>query len=83
MQTKRKPQRNRGAAKGRSSHLPAEGLARLSVVLAVVGLSRTTWLEMVRRGEAPKPLRIGPSKTLTAWRVQDIRSWLAAQGGES
>ena len=63
--------------------LPNEGLVRIRQVVSVVGLSRSTWLEMVRRGEAPKPLRIGPSKTLTAWRVQDIRSWLAAQGGES
>jgi predicted DNA-binding transcriptional regulator AlpA len=62
---------------------PSEGLVRIRQVISVVGLSRSTWLEMVRRGEAPKPLRIGPTKTLTAWRVQDIRSWLAEQGGES
>jgi predicted DNA-binding transcriptional regulator AlpA len=83
MRTERMSRRAVAADQGRLPQLPAEGLARLAVVLAVVGLSRTTWLEMVKRGEAPRPLRIGPTKTLTAWRVQDIRSWLAAQGAES
>lgn len=65
-----------------TASLPSEGLVRLNTLLAIVGLSRTSWLTLVKNGSAPRPVRIGPAKALTAWRVQDIRTWLAEQGGE-
>lgn len=59
--------------------LPAEGLARLPAVLGAVGLSRTSWLLLVKRGHAPQPVRIGPSGGLTAYRVEEIRDWISRQ----
>lgn len=42
-----------------SLELPREGLARLPAVLRAVGVSRTTWLAMVKAGRAPQPVRVG------------------------
>lgn len=55
----------------RKTALPNEGFARLPQVLAVYPVSRSTWLEGVRTGRFPKPVKLGPRTT--AWKVSDIR----------
>jgi len=56
------------------SKLPDEGYVRLPQVLAAFPVSRSTWLEGVRSGRYPKPVKLGPRTT--AWRVSDIRDLL-------
>lgn len=57
------------------SELPGEGYARLPMVLRVVPWGRSThWLK-VKRGEFPQPVKL--SERVTAWRVADVRAWIA------
>lgn len=58
-----------------NAELPDEGYARQPAVLRVVPFSRSTLWAKVRRGEFPKPVKL--SKRVTAWRVADIRKWIA------
>ncbi len=40
--------------------------------------SKSTLWRKLRDGEFPAPARLGPA--ITAWRVGDVRAWIAAQG---
>ncbi|MGH8508000.1 MAG: helix-turn-helix transcriptional regulator [Gammaproteobacteria bacterium] len=53
-------------------HLPAEGFVRLSQILAVIPIGRSSWWDGVRSGRFPKSVKLGPR--ITAWRVEDIRA---------
>jgi prophage regulatory protein len=52
--------------------IPQDGFVRLPKVLAVIPVSRSTWLEGVRTGRFPKPVKLG--RRATAWRAEDIRA---------
>jgi len=39
-------------------------------------ISRSTWLNGVREGKFPKPVKLGPKTTV--WRVEDIRALIAS-----
>lgn len=60
------------------SKLPEEGFLRLKQIVgtkdqpAIIPVSRSTWLNGVREGRFPKPVKLG--KRTTAWRVTDIRA---------
>lgn len=54
--------------------LPDEGYVRLPSILAVFPVSQTTWLNGVRSGKYPKPVKLGARTT--AWKVEDIRKLL-------
>lgn len=56
--------------------LPAEGYARLPLVLKAIPVSRSTWWAGVKSGRFPKPVKLGPRTTV--WRVSDIRALIAA-----
>ena len=43
----------------------------------LVPVSRSTWRRMVKTGQAPAPIKVHTG--ITAWRVGDLREWLAAQ----
>lgn len=43
----------------------------------VLPFSRATLWRMVGAGKFPKPVRLGDR--VTAWRVEDVRQWMAAQ----
>ncbi|MBT9161176.1 MAG: hypothetical protein DDT26_02480 [Dehalococcoidia bacterium] len=58
---------------------PRETFLRIHDVLSRVGVSRSTWLGWVKQGEAPKPIRLGPSAHLVAWLESDVRSWMEKQ----
>ena len=47
----------------------------------LVPVSRSTWRRMVKTGQAPAPIKLHTG--ITAWRVGDLREWLAAQGATS
>lgn len=57
--------------------LPAEGYVRLPSILAVFPVSQTTWLNGVRSGKYPKPVKLGARTT--AWKVSDIRKLLEGE----
>lgn len=65
----------------RFADLPNESFVRLKFLLssAVVPYSATTLWRKCRQGAFPCPVKI--SAGITAWRVGDIRLWLADPAG--
>ena len=63
---------------------PEKGFVRLAQIIGPgnpLPISRTSWLEGVKSGIYPKPVRLGPRTV--AWRVSDIYTLLdglSAQG---
>jgi prophage regulatory protein len=49
-------------------------LLRLPETLAVVGLQRTAWLDLVKAGRAPQPVKLGRA---TAWVSGELQAWIA------
>ena len=47
------------------------GLLRLSTVLQLIPVSKSTWWLGVKTGLYPQPVKLGPKTT--AWRAEDIR----------
>jgi prophage regulatory protein len=43
----------------------------------LVPISRSTWWRLVKAGKAPQPIKL--SSGITAWRVGDLRTWLAGK----
>ncbi len=60
--------------------MPPEGFVRLPVVLAVLGIGRSSFLLGVRDGRYPQPVKLGPR--ISAWRVEDIRAVIAQFAGK-
>ena len=63
--------------------LPDAAFVRLSTILKLIPISKSTWLSGVKSGYFPKPVRLG--KKITAWRIEDIRKLINGNetGGES
>lgn len=59
--------------------MPDSGYIRLPVVMAVLGVSRSTVLRACANGTLPKPIKI--TERLNAWSVKAIREHLAAKAG--
>jgi len=65
--------------------LPETGFLRLPQILgdaravpplpALIPVKRTSWWAGVKTGRYPKPVKLGPR--MTAWRVEDIRAFIA------
>lgn len=60
--------------------LPETGFVRLSIILKLIPIGKTTWWAGVKSGHFPKPVKLGTR--ITAWRVEDIRA-LIEQSGKS
>ena len=45
---------------------------------ALIPISRTSWLNGVKSGKYPKPVKL--SERTTAWRVEDIRALIVSMG---
>lgn len=64
--------------------LPASGFLRLPQIIgdtkrgipAVIPVCKSAWWSGCKSGKYPKPVKLGPRTT--AWRVEDIRSLIAA-----
>ena len=52
--------------------LPSVGYVRLSQILEIFPISKSSWWEGCRNGVFPKPVKLGPRTS--AWRVEDIRA---------
>ncbi len=61
--------------------LPPEGFVRLPVILAVLGIGRTSWWNGIKKGRFPKAVKLGPRTAV--WRVEDIRALIASVAGDS
>ncbi len=55
-----------------SAELPKEGFVRLSTILKVIPICKTSWWNKVKSGEYPQPIKI--SARVTAWKIEDIRN---------
>lgn len=58
---------------------PDSGFIRQPHVLEVVPVSPMTLWRFVQAGKFPAPVKL--SERVTAWRVSDVRQWLANQAG--
>ena len=56
--------------------MQVNGLLRLSQVLAMVGLSKSTLYRKVKAGLFPAPIKL--SANLVVWRQQDVVEWIAS-----
>ena len=60
--------------------LPDDGFIRLGLLTStIVPFSTSTVWRKVRNGEFPSPLKL--SANVTAWRIGDVREWLADPTG--
>lgn len=61
-----------------TSYIPHTGYLRLPQIIgdhnrgipALIPIGRTTWLEGVKSGKYPQPVKLSPRTT--AWRIEDI-----------
>lgn len=60
--------------------LPATGFLRQPQVLLLVPVSKSTLWRRVQDRTFPQPVRL--VGRVTVWRVEDIRRWIAQQGGQ-
>lgn len=58
----------------RADPMIGEMLIRLSDVLHLTSLSRSTLYRLVERGEFPEPVRSG--KRIMRWRHSDVQKWM-------
>lgn len=66
--------------------IPEKGFLRLRQILgdkktnspALIPIGRTSWLNGVKSGKYPKPVKLG--ERITAWRVEDIRALIGQLG---
>jgi prophage regulatory protein len=72
-----------------SATLPETGFLRIWHIVgnkktntpALIPISRTTFLNGVKSGKYPKPVKLGVRTT--AWRVEDIRKLIVEMGGQA
>jgi len=62
--------------------LPSTGYLRQSQLLgSVLPIGATTLWRWVNAGKFPKPVKL--SERVTAWRAEDVRAWIEAQGKQA
>jgi len=60
------------------AELPLTGFIRSKdLVPNFIPISRTSLWNMVKRGDFPAPVKLGPATT--AWRVEEVRAWIDAR----
>ncbi|WP_374086773.1 helix-turn-helix transcriptional regulator [Methylomicrobium lacus] len=72
----------------KSATLPETGFLRIWHIVgnkktntpALIPISRTTFLNGVKTGKYPKPIKLGARTT--AWRVEDIKALIIEMGGQ-
>ena len=63
---------------GNIVRLPETGFLRQPQVLVFVPISRSTLWRRIQAGTFPGPVKL--SARVTAWRAEDVRNWITAQG---
>lgn len=59
---------------------PGERFLRLPAVLELTGRGRTAWLDDVKAGKAPAPIKMGSA---SAWLFSEVTAWMADRIRES
>lgn len=54
----------------KNNSLPKDGFVRLSVILKVIPVSKSTWWKGVKSNRFPSPIKLG--KRITVWKVEEI-----------
>ena len=62
-----------------NKQVPEIGFLKLAQVLGLIPLGRTSWLNGVKSGKYPKPVKIGARSV--AWKVEDIKALVERLGG--
>ncbi len=62
------------------NNLPETGFIRLPQVLALIPMGKSTLWARVKAGTFPQPIKL--STRTTAWRVEDIRTFIKEAGNE-
>ena len=52
-------------------YLPKDSMVRLPTLMALYGLSKSTILREIKKGNIPFPIKLTPRTT--AWKVDDVR----------
>lgn len=52
--------------------LPETGFVRLSTILKIIPIGKSSWWDGVKKGKFPQSVKLGTRTT--AWRVEDIRN---------
>lgn len=60
------------------AQLPATGFIRIASLVQFIPFSQASIWRKVREGRFPKPIKL--SERVTAWRVEEVRAWIDAQG---
>lgn len=55
--------------------LPETGFVRLSTILKIYPVGKSTWWAGVKTGKFPTPIKL--SERITAWRVEDIKQLIS------
>ncbi len=62
--------------------LPETGYVRQSQLIpGILPFGATTLWRMCKAGKFPKPVKL--SERVTAWRAEEVRAWIEAQGKEA
>lgn len=74
-----------------TSQLPPTGFLRLSQIIGsknanppippIIPVSRSSWLNGVKSGKYPKPVKLG--ERTTAWKIEDILALIEEAGGKA
>jgi len=60
--------------------IPETGFIRLSNILKVIPVGKSTWWAGVKSGRFPQSVKLG--KRTTAWRVEEIRNLISTLNNE-
>ncbi len=63
-----------------SSHIPTTGFLRLSQVLTLIPVGKSSWWRGCKSGRYPKPIKLAPRTT--AWKAEDIAALVATLGNK-
>ena len=58
-------------------HASVNRLLPVEVAAEILGVGRTTFLELVAAGQAPKPVRL--SAKIVRWKLSDLQAWVDQQ----
>jgi prophage regulatory protein len=61
--------------------LPSIGFLRQPQVLRLIPISKSTLWRHVQARTFPQPVKL--SQRVTAWRAEDVRSWIEQQGRDT
>lgn len=52
-------------------------IVRITAVIAQTGLPRSSLYAKVKRGDFPKPIKLG--RRSVGWRIEDVEAWMSAR----